>query len=457
VIDQSARVTTHPEGVMTKPTKFIITETDEFLTSQGGLALIGMLAQRSGLRDRVSYVVGEKKNGSISTADALLTMTGLLCLAKPDFDAVEQFRDDDYFQQCLGLKNVPSEATLRQRMDETGLIVRDEVLCASATLLKKMAPKLTPCFKSYIPIDADVSVFDNSGSRKEGVSCTYKKFDGYAPMLAYIGAEGYLLNAELREGKQHCQEGTPEFLRQTIKLARKVTDHSLLLRLDAGNDDIENIRVCRKEKVDYIIKRNLHKESIDEWLLDAQALGAWRHPREGKTVYVGETIRQRDNENMRVVFEVIERTIDRDDNALLLPAIDVHTWWTSLSGREASPDEVITAYRDHGTSEQFHSEIKSDMALERLPSGKFATNALVLTLSVLAFNMLRLCGQVGIAKGYVPRMEVKRRRLRKVIQDLLYMAARVIMHARRMKLALSHCNPFRDAWARMYLAFATDG
>ncbi len=196
---------------MPKPTKFIVTETDEFLTSQGGLAMIGMLAQRCGLRDRISAVVERKKDGSISTADALLTMTGLLSLSKPDFDAVEQFREDDYFQQCLGLKDVPSEATLRQRMDETGLSVRDAVLNASTALLKKDASKLSPCFKTYIPIDADVSPFDNNGSRKEGVSCTYKLFDGFAPMLAYIGAEGYMLNAELRPGKQHCQEGTPEF------------------------------------------------------------------------------------------------------------------------------------------------------------------------------------------------------------------------------------------------------
>lgn len=434
-----------------------MTETDEFLTSQGGLAMIGMLAERSGLRDKVSYIVAEKKNGSISTADTLLTMTGLLCLAKPDFDAVEQFRDDEYFQQALGLKEVPSEATLRQRMDQTGLMVRDAILAASAALLKKTAPKITPCFGPYVPIDADVSPFDNSGSRKEGVSCTYKLFDGYAPMLAYIGAEGYLLNAELREGKQHCQEGTPEFLRQTIKLARKVTDHSLLLRLDAGNDSIDNIRVCRKEKVDYIIKRNLHKESIDEWLLDAQAFGDWRHPREGKTVYVGETIRERDGESMRVVFEVIERTIDRDGNALLLPHIEVHTWWTSLTKRAASPDEVIQAYRDHGTSEQFHSELKSDMALERLPSGKFATNALVLTLSILAFNILRLCGQEGIGNGYVTRKKEKRRRLRKVIQELMYVAARVITHARRVKLAFSQRNPFRHVLMQTYLRFAADG
>ena len=442
---------------MPKPTKFIVTETDEFLTSQGGLAMIGMLAQRCGLRDRISAVVERKKDGSISTADALLTMIGLLSLSKPDFDAVEQFREDDYFQQCLGLKDVPSEATLRQRMDETGLSVRDAVLNASTALLKKDAPKLSPCFKTYIPIDADVSPFDNSGSRKEGVSCTYKLFDGFAPMLAYIGAEGYMLNAELRPGKQHCQEGTPEFLRETIKLARKVTDHSLLMRLDAGNDAIDNMRICKKEKVDYVIKRNLHKESIEEWLLDAQAFGEWHTPREGKTVYVGETIRERDGETVRVIFEVIERTIDRDGNALLLPDIQVHTWWTSLSKREASPGEIISAYHDHGTSEQFHSELKSDMALERLPSGKFSTNALVLTLSVLAFNMLRLCGQVAIDKGYVPRREVKRRRLRKVIQDLMYMAARIITHARRLKLALSRCNPFREAWMQTYRAFAAAG
>jgi hypothetical protein len=442
---------------MPKPTKFIVTETDEFLTSQGGLAMIGMLAQRCGLRDRISAVVERKKDGSISTADALLTMIGLLSLSKPDFDAVEQFREDDYFQQCLGLKDVPSEATLRQRMDETGLSVRDAVLNASTALLKKDAPKLSPCFKTYIPIDADVSPFDNSGSRKEGVSCTYKLFDGFAPMLAYIGAEGYMLNAELRPGKQHCQEGTPEFLRETIKLARKVTDHSLLMRLDAGNDAIDNMRICKKEKVDYVIKRNLHKESIEEWLLDAQAFGEWRTPREGKTVYVGETLRERDGETRRVIFEVIERTIDRDGNALLLPDIQVHTWWTSLSKREASPDEIISAYHDHGTSEQFHSELKSDMALERLPSGKFSTNALVLTLSVLAFNMLRLCGQVAIDKGYIPRREVKRRRLRKVIQDLMYAAARIITHARRLKLALSRCNPFREAWMQTYRAFAAAG
>lgn len=34
-------------------------------------------------------------------------------------------------------------------------------------------------------------LFDNSGTKKEGVSRTYKGTDGYAPIFAYMGQEGY--------------------------------------------------------------------------------------------------------------------------------------------------------------------------------------------------------------------------------------------------------------------------
>jgi len=59
-------------------------------------------------------------------------------------------------------------------------------------------------------------------------------FDGYAPIFAYIGTEGYLCNAEFREGKQHCQSGTPEFLAETIASAKQMTKKPLLRRF--GND-----------------------------------------------------------------------------------------------------------------------------------------------------------------------------------------------------------------------------
>ena len=62
-------------------------------------------------------------------------------------------------------------------------------------------------------------------------------------MFAYIGREGYLANLELREGKQHSQKGTPEFLKETIGICRQLTDEPLLFRLDSGNDSAENIGI----------------------------------------------------------------------------------------------------------------------------------------------------------------------------------------------------------------------
>ena len=52
-----------------------------------------------------------------------------------------------------------------------------------------------------------------------------------------------MINCELREGKQHCQKYSPEFLRERIELCRRITDAPLLVRLDSGNDSADNIGI----------------------------------------------------------------------------------------------------------------------------------------------------------------------------------------------------------------------
>jgi hypothetical protein len=63
----------------------------------------------------------------------------------------------------------------------------------------------------------------------------------------------------------------PEFLDEAIDSSRQITPAKLLVRLDAGEDDLENIRRCQKRKADWIIKRNLRRESLEDWLEEAQA------------------------------------------------------------------------------------------------------------------------------------------------------------------------------------------
>ena len=66
------------------------------------------------------------------------------------------------------------------------------------------------------------------------------------------------------------------------------------------------------------------------------------------------------------IVRVTERSSDRNGQMLLTPHITLEGWWTNL---DMAPEEVIGLYREHATSEQFHSEFKTDLDLERLPSG----------------------------------------------------------------------------------------
>jgi len=450
------------------------------LVSHAGLALAGTLLQATAIRRRLKSIrLDGHERPTIPHADTVLSMIALLCLGQSDFEAINASTGESgaFFRRALGLKAVPSEPTLRQRLDALAALdaqpatpvercLRTILLEESAAMVRRHAPTLTPCLGDWVAVDIDVSPFDNSGTRKEGVGYTYKGTDGYAPNFAYLGQEGYALSAELRPGTQHCQCGTPAFLDQALRLARQITDAKLLVRMDAGNDDIENVRMCRQRVhglVDWLIKRNLRNESLEAWFEEACAHGESIPSRAGKEVWVADAWRQRDGKAERVVVEAIRRTVTADGQALLVPEVEIHSFWTSLKPSQVTAQQVIALYHDHGTCEQFHSEFKTDLDTERLPSGKFATNALVLECAVVAYNVLRLCGQESLRQDrrlppeqQMPtRKRVRRRRLRRVIQDMMYLACRLVRHAGRWGLTFWRGNPWRSVWRCVYTRLLT--
>ena len=221
--------------------------TNERIIPASGLAVVGAILGKSDFVKRCNRmdVTPNRSQHQIKNGDILLTYISMLCMGKPEFQAVHEMDDDrDFYKTALGIAyNIPSEETLRQRMDDIGSSLREHILEENVELLRMngIVPSKLP--NGFVPVDIDVTPFDNSKTRKEGVSRTYKGYDGYAPIMAYIGTEGYLINAQLREGKQHCQCDTPDFLRETIRLCRQVTNEPLLIRLDSGNDAAENIGI----------------------------------------------------------------------------------------------------------------------------------------------------------------------------------------------------------------------
>lgn len=444
---------------------------DDILTGQAGLGIVGRILARLpfGKRLQTSKVPGAE-HPAISHRDVVVAYMGLLAQGKNDFDHIEAFRKDPFFKVALDLEQVPSSPTLRQRLDQAAAnestIQWGQALNESSDELLRRYAHCKPIEidkHHYVPLDMDVSPMDNSKTKKEGVSRTYKGCDGFAPNFAYLGHEGYALAVEFREGKQHCQKGTPEFLAQCLERAKRIlpnnpetpeTDPTLLVRLDSGNDSTDNIDICRAAKVHFLIKRNLRSERLEDWLTLAKAEGTAESPREGKTIYRGATMRspKAGHDPERIVYEVVERTSTADGQLLLVPQIEVATYWTSLAHE---PAKVLPWYPDHGTMEQYHSEYKTDLDLERLPSGKFATNRLILQMALLVFNVLRVIGLTTLADASVPlRTKVQRRRLRTVIQNLVLCAAKLVRHGRTVRVRYARTNPWGDVIGHLYAAFA---
>ena len=150
-----------------------------------------------------------------------------------------------------------------------------------------------------------------------------------------------------------------------------------------------------------------------------------------------------------------ERSTDKHGNPLLLPEYTLEGWTTTLP-EAFSAVQAIELYCDHATHEQFHSEFKTDMDLERLPSGKFDTNYLVCQLAAVAMNLLRLIGQNTLNEPDAPvRHAAKRRRIKTVMQELMFKAARMIRHAGRWVLGLGESDRGFAVFERHYGQLST--
>ena len=311
--------------------------------------------------------------------------------------------------RALGLRAVPSSPTLRQRLDSQasnwfGLSEQiNQAVLSQRVNGKPIEFGALPC--GYTPIDLDTFAMDNGNTKKELVGRTYTGVDGYCPLAVYLGTLGYCLELALRPGVQHCARETGYNLERTLPMAARLTPGPLLVRADSGfcslalMQDITAQAKTLAREIAFIIKWNPRSAPVESIATHkaADTSVVWHSARPGKRECLWQE--QLDLADVgsatnpaRRVFRLSERTIDKHGNALLLPEYVLEGWTTTLPS-SFTAEEVIALYCAHATHEQFHSEFKSDMDLERLPSGKFDTNYLVCALAAVAMNLLRLMGQ----------------------------------------------------------------
>lgn len=128
---------------------FKIEQSTENLTAHAGISLIGQLLAKTALSNRLNQTaIGATDCPNISNADVIFAYLGQLAQAKTDFGHIEAFRQDDVFKKMLNIQTVPSDPTLRQRLEQAPTSWNEVIQEEAIFLLSQAHIALTPWRKS---------------------------------------------------------------------------------------------------------------------------------------------------------------------------------------------------------------------------------------------------------------------------------------------------------------------
>lgn len=439
------------------------------LTGVGGIALAGnALHKFTDLRANFTEAF-HKRRGGIAWGDVVTSYVASLVTGKSDYEALRAWHGKAWVAKALRVDWVPSPETVRQHLDNLADGSLDETLTmvrgSSLELISRSKAPITPCSTGHVCVDGDTTPQNNGKTKKEGVSRTYMPdVFGFAPMFVFAGVEGWCIREEFRPGKQHGQNGAATVLRGALQDLRGLGVEKMLLRLDSAFDAAENYAMAEDEKVDFLVKGNgAHLRWV--WLSEAKALKKSDWKKAGKNLRVAYLSRMETREfegrkiQVRRVLKITKRVAwDLKDVPNGHPLIikrwfdyEAESWLTSL---DLPGEELFELYCGHATPEQYHSEIKGELDLERMPSGAFKTNALVLGLGMLAYNVLKLLGILG--KGVIKhRHPTKRHRIKTIIDELIKIPARILTGSNQLKLDIGRDLPGREAFLALYQSLAS--
>ncbi len=100
--------------------RFKIEQSAADIVSHGGLALVGQAVQRHThlTREIDAQDAQVVLRHGIKHSDVIKSYLAMLCLGKNDFEAINTVESEFYLMSALDISDIPSEATLRQRMDQ---------------------------------------------------------------------------------------------------------------------------------------------------------------------------------------------------------------------------------------------------------------------------------------------------------------------------------------------------
>jgi len=397
---------------------------DEKLTARAGLALVAESAEGYGLR--LDFEKHLPRPGSNRGHEAWTFGRAVLLMLHGGGRTMEDMRTlmaDEALREALGL-DVPSPDALRGWLHRLG---RDGGEAGMQTINRKLVKRILK--KSRVrrhTLDIDATFVE---AHKKEAAMSYHMEPGYYPMLGWLAEEELCVRHEFRAGNVSPSTDNAGFI-ERCRASLPEGHRIKLVRSDAAGYQAEVLRTCRAHRMDFLIRAPMNERIQREAL--ALNNDAWTElPGDLGPGQIAETVTGVADFDAAVRLVVIRRPKQEELFAAAEFDRDTHRYFALVTSLTCNAPDVVRCYNVRAQAENCIKELKIGYAMERMPCGDFAANAVWLGLGVLAYNL----GQA--IKLFVLGKQWTWHNVATLRWRLYHTAARLVRHAGAVILKLS--------------------
>jgi len=409
-----------------------VEKTSHHLTSFAGLPLLAELAHQTGLIKRLDAIPGLwQRDGRYGTADYVLGLAMTLIAGGEGLDDTRLLRSDPGLSQ-LTFPAMPAANTFGEflrRFGHRSLYRLAEAVAEQALRNVNVNGALT--------LDIDSSLIE---SNKEEAKKTYKGFDGYNPLLAWLAEPNVFLGGVFRDGNASPQS----HLKSLVKYCRVHLPQGTPLRLrsDSAGYRLDLIDYCHHTGMGFTITADI--DAAVREAIAAIPKKAWRLIIRGEDQFLlAETIHvpgSGGNSAYKLpAFRLVVTQRLTGQLELFKDVVSYHAIITNFDESWAT-EQVLDHHNDRGMAEKAIGELKNGFGLDKLPCKELFANAAFFQVGLLAYNLVQTFKRHALPEGW-RTFCIKNLRFR-----LLCQAAIVVRHARRLVMKLSSAFLFFDVF-----------
>jgi hypothetical protein len=452
----------------------------------GGLGMIMDLVRQTGLRDKINQAAPVfKLHAPYDEADhvlniALCLLTGGTCL-----EHLEQRRNDEAYLDALGAPRIPDPTTAGdfcRRFDELKIFQLSQAINRSRQVVWKQQPQE---FFKQATIEADGTMVETHGEKKQGIGMNYQGQWGYHPLIISLAETREALYLVNRSGNRPSHEHAAFYLDLAVDQCRRAGFEKIVLRGDTDFSLTENFDRWDDDGVEFVfgvdampnlveIAENLEESAWTGLRREKQRTASSRAKRPNhKEQFVqnkgyknlklrGESYAEFDyrptkcSRSYRVI--ALRKHIDVEQGQQrLFDEVRYFFYVTNAKRSELSARKVIASANKRCDQENTISQLKACGALAA-PLDNLLSNWAYMVIASLAWTLKCWSGLMirpaGRKEQRAEQQEIRRRVLRMefatFLNAFLQVPAQVVRSARRLVYRLLTYRPSVDTLLLMH-------